>query len=458
MLSETVNFIRKKLSSFNNTYIEDSEDVINKLFELCQYDDTNIEKEKEILEILPNIYNINKIKEINDTNHNLLTCYISNNTSPSINVITELIRLGIDLEYVSSGYRNADAIMYYMLKRNTILKITKMLSHDDIANSYYSIYGYYKLHNLITAYLANNRNPKMKVINYFENRCVSLTFICQNKYKLNHNALSISLNNSTVPTAIIKKLASDEILRNHTLWDINGNYNILTYYFNKAHMIHLDVLEILLSCGCKSIYGNRLDDYKNNALLIYLHRADIVCKNVIDRLMESKYIGCIPPNTVIYTKERVYNILTWYVKHIDNLNIEIIDHLVSKGVNLHFIDNRSNNIAEISAQTKNVSVELLMYFYKNNIKISEYCLIYYLKSRPPDDYKECIVNYLFGHCKLYYHESWIHVDLDTICIDNMSYVTGSVKNILNTYLPNIEATKLINITTKNYFQLYCSIS
>lgn len=454
MLSGTVNFIRDTLNNLGSTLIWDSEDVMNNLFELCQRN--NVTTENEILEILSNIHNVNSIKEIDNTYHNLLTCYISNNDTPSINVIEELIQLGIDLKYITNGQRNADAIMYYTLKHKTRFKIIKLLSHDNLANSYYSIYERHKMHNLITAYLVNNHNPRERVINYFESHCVSLTFICPNEHKINHNALSIGLNNTTVPTTIIKKLASNEVLCNHTLHDVDGFYNILTYYVSKAQIIHLDILEILLAAGCNPIFGNRFDSYKNNALLIYLHRADMICINVIDLLMNKKYSGCVLPNTVIYTDGRVYNILTWYVKYVNDLRIEIIDHLVSKGVNLHFIDNRSNNIAEISVQRENINIELLSYFYKKNIEMTEYCLVYYLKSRIPENYQDCIINYLFEHCKLYYHDNWDYID--TNINNNTTCVVGDVKSILNTYKPDLEATKLMNVTSKNYFKLYCITS
>jgi hypothetical protein len=293
----------------------------------------------------------------------------------------------------------------------------------------------------------------MECLEYFKSRDISLTFTSNIKTSVHHNVLSYSLSNPHCSSKIIKELLQNKELKDHVIVHVNGTLdNVLTYYLNNNINIKLSVITVLLEAGCAVVFGNKFNNYKHNALLVYLHNTDKVDKHIIDEFMNLNYLGHVTANVLLYDLDRVYNIITWYVKYSKNPQSDIIEYLINKGVNLNFIDNRSNNISEIYMHHNDIDIKMLIYLNEKKVKMSEYCMVYYLEYHDPTLYQENIVDYLFKIIQVCYHDSWAVVN------------NGYIKRTLLAHLPNSEFAKSMKVDTytyevdKSYFKMLCAIS
>jgi len=314
--------------------------------------------------------------------------------------------------------------------------------------------------NLLFDYFDHDNNNVIEIIDYLMKSDIKLFHTIIFKNKMIDIILIKYFNNRDIEPEIIKKLIEHKELQNHTIVIHNENYNIMTHYIissikNKIQ-INTNILVLLLMCGYSPfITSNKFNNYRHNALLLYLKKLEFsveTCENafeIINILMNKEYSNFISPETVLYKKGRVYNILTWYLTNVKEPNIKIIDHLLTKGVNIHFIDNRSNNISELYLLfNKQSQLEILKYLYEKKVKFNEYCLCYYFQTINPKDYQEQIVEYLLKICQLCDHNSWININ------------DGEIYKTLSLYFSHLEQVKTIcnNDVSKNYFKLYCCVS
>jgi len=434
---------------------------VQKLFDACL---NKLSTDDDIIKLINQMNNVNVTKNINNVIHNPLTCYVLYQDRISHLVLLEFIEKNIDLRYktttITSGtIRNEFS---YWVNGMTSYEIYIIKSTNNDLNITLTLLplGFKPNQNhLLIKYLNYNNNVTIEMINYLiesgENIFNNMFF----KNKVMHNALSSYLNNKNIQVEIVKKLVEHKELGNHIITINKEIYNMVTYYIvnlikNKTR-IDPDILSILLDNKCCSfIVSSKLDNYKHNALLLYLKKSELSVETlenlhkIIDVLMNNEHIN---PETVLYKNDRVYNILTWYLTNIRNPRIEVIDQLLIKNVNINFIDNRSNNVSELYLlYGKRIKLKILKYLYEKKVKFNEYCLSYYFQNiKNPEDYQEKIVSYLLEICELCDHNCWINVD------------DGGLYNTLSLFFPHLEQVQIIgnnDMSNKSYFRLYCHLS
>lgn len=430
----------KPIIKFFTFQYKDPPELIQKLFSYCS---DSLQSKQDLFELLDHITNINTIQEISNVMHNLLTCYITYHDDIDFKIIEKMVKRGIDLEYTTHGAYNGAAIMLYLLKPNSNdIDIINLLSYENIHSSYYYI-NTHNLHNLITAYLQYNFKANLQVLTYLMAHGVDLFFTSTFESKSYHNALSAHLVNKEVSLDIIKKLTTYNVLRDHIIIDINSDtYNIVTWYIKSTNNIDNQILMTLLETGCKTQLDQKLMNYKHNALLFYLKNTKEPDINVINILMNKIYEYHVRENTLIYTKERVFNILTWYIYN-KVPSLQILEHLCFNNVNIHFIDNRCNNICELYLQQKDISLNILKYLYSKNVKFTEYCMTYYLQNNKEKERE--IISYLLDVCELVDHTNWELVE------------GGRTRDNLVSLYPDLNKISKL-MPKKSYFQLFCVIS
>lgn len=473
MFNQLFNLCKILTNSDNND--NDLTNTVQELFEICSNKSSS---DNEIIKLINQINNVNVTKNINGIIHNPLTCYIMFQNNISELVLLKFIEKNINLGYKITitpeininDNDNDNALLLYSAETQVIHYAYEMFIIKSTNNNSNVIrllfppdFPLSNRNNLLLNYLTCNNNTTVEIIDYLIESGSDLFYTTTFKNKMIHNALTCHLNNKNIKAQIIKKLVAYEELRNHIIIIHNEIYNIVTYYIistikNKTQ-INSEILTILLNYDYISpfIMTKKLDNYRHNALLLYLKKVELsieTCENafeIINILMSNEHNNFINPGTVLYKNDRVHNILTWYLTNVKEPNIKIMDHLLTKGVNIHFIDNRSNNISELYLLRgcKKINLEILRYLYEKKVKFNEYCLSYYFQNSNPEGYEEQIVEYLLKICELQDHSCWINVD------------DGGLYNTLSLYFPHLEQVQIIgnsDIQSKSYFRLYCYLS